>query len=377
MRTAVIGMGNMGSKYAEMIAGGKVIGMEMTVVTRVSAERWEKLPMVQKAAPARYDSADDVFDALDRGELALDAVIIVTPHYSHEEIAIKAFERGLHVLCDKPAGVYTRQARNMLAACRDGLCYGYVFHQRTYPVYEKMREIVQSGKYGAVQRVNWIVTDWYRPEAYYTAAKWRGTWGADGGGTLLNQCPHNLDLLQWICSMPERVQGFCHEGKYHSIEVEDEVTAYLEWGNGATGVFIASTGEAAGVNRLEITLTDALLVCDHGQLSLNVLDRPEKWYHDRTDDLFGKPVSTREEIACAPAEEPYEKVLNNFAAAVRGEEALIAPGKEAFNSLCLSNAIYLSSWQHRMLELPAPGTAAETEFERAFEAELERKIKSL
>lgn len=248
------------------------------------------------------------------------------------------------------------------------LQYGYIFHQRTFPVYRKMRELVQSGKYGSIKRVNWVITDWYRSNAYYESGAWRATWSGDGGGTLLNQCPHNLDLLQWICGMPEYVCGFCHEGKYHPIEVEDDVTVYMEWKNGATGVLVASTGEAAGVNRLEISLDNALVVCEKGKLSVCELDKPEQEYRNGNGDLFAKPNTTRKEIECPPQEGAYETLLSEFAAG-----NIIAGGEEAIKSLYLSNAVYLSSWEHRTIQIPAQGSSAESEFEKQFEAWLAKK----
>ena len=374
MKVAVLGMGNMGSKYAAFIAQGKVKGMELEAVTRIRPERMETLKNILPEKLKIYETAERLFSAYDEGQLELDAVLIVTPHYSHEELAKLAFERGLSVLCDKPAGVYSRQARNMMNAYMEAkskypdIKYGFVFHQRTFPVYKKMRDIVQSKKYGELKRVNWVVTDWYRPNAYYESGSWRATWGGDGGGTLINQCPHNLDLLQWICGMPVCVQGFCHEGKFHPIEVEDEVTAYMEWKDGATGVFIASTGEAAGVNRLEISLDNALLVCEKGELSVCELDKPEIEYRNSRDDLFGKPKCEWKKIECEKPEGAYEKVLSDFAAGI-----MTAAGSEAINSLYLSNAIYLSSWEHRMVNIPEAGTEEELKFEKSFEAWLNKK----
>lgn len=383
MKTAVIGMGTMGSQYAVMLLEDKIPGMELAAATRIGAGGAAivagKLP---QSLPI-YKTADELFAAYDSGAQELDAVIIATPHYSHEDMALKAFARGLSVLCEKPAGVYSRQARNMLAAygraceaAQDGKrpIYGFMFQQRTFPVYREIKRIIQSGEYGGIKRVNWVVTDWYRPNAYYTAAAWRGTWRYDGGGTLLNQCPHNLDMLQWLCGLPARVQAFCHEGKYHPIEVEDEVTAYFEWAGGATGVLIASTGEGPGVNRLEISLDDALIVCEEGSLRLKILDKPEKEYRTATGvDLYAIPGSRWREVECAPSELAYEKMLANFARCFDGSEELIAPGGEAIKSLYLSNAMYLSSWQKRMVCIPAPDTEAEKQFEAEFEAELARR----
>ena len=374
MKTGIIGMGNMGSKYAELIAKGEIAGMELVAVTRVSDERWDRIKDYVSQDTLRVSSGDDMYAAVDRGELRLDAVIIVTPHYSHEELPVEAFKRGISVLCDKPAGVYSRQARNMMNAFNEAkklhpsIRYGYIFHQRTFPTYKKVKEIVESGQYGAVKRVNWVITDWYRPNAYYESGSWRATWKYDGGGTLLNQCPHNLDLLAWICGEPESVVGFCKEGRFHPIEVEDDVTAYLEWKSGATGVFIASTGEAPGVNRLEISLDDALIVCDKGVLKIGVLDKPESEYRNGHGDLFAKPVCEWQQIDVEPSDKAYNKVLEGF---VKGE--LIAEGEEAINSLYISNAVYLSSWKNRKVLIPQPGSDYELEFEKEFEEALADK----
>ncbi len=374
MIAAIIGMGNMGSKYCRMIAEGRVEGMSVAAGTRIRPER---LAVIKDALPKDfkiYESGDKLYEAFDKGEISFDTVIVVTPHYSHEEFVIKAFQRGLNVLCDKPAGVYTRQARNMMTQylkakqTKPDLLYGYIFHQRTFPIYRKMKELVESGRYGRIKRVSWMITDWYRPDAYYKADAWRATWKSDGGGILLNQCPHNLDLLQWICGMPKTVQGFCHEGKYHPIAVEDDVTAYLEWENGATGVFIASTGEAAGVNRFEIALDDALLVCEGAKLKLCELDKPEIEYRKEKDNVFIKPAAQWKELECEDSDGAYEKLLSDFA-----NRKLVAAGEEAAYSLYLSNAIYLSSWEKRMVEIPEAGSEEDMRFEKAFEDWLKRK----
>ena len=274
IRVAVIGVGNMGSKYASILQDKLVDGAELVALTRVRDSYRDLLKASLDAGVQVYESADALFDAVEKNLLKLDAVIIATPHYAHEEIAIRAFENGLHVLCDKPSGVYSRQARLMEeAADKSGKVFSMVFNQRTLPIYQEIKEIVASRKYGDLKRVNWVVTDWYRPDQYYKSSSWHATWDKDGGGVLLNQCPHNLDLLQWICGNPARVQGFCHEGRFHDIEVEDDVTAYMEWENGATGTFITSTGDAPGLNRLEISLEEAMITCENGKLRVGELEQ--------------------------------------------------------------------------------------------------------
>lgn len=184
-----------------------------------------------------------------------DAVIIATPHYDHPPLVIEALAHNLHVITEKPAGVYTKQVREMNeAAAKSDKLFAVMFNQRTNHIYRKMKELVSSGRYGEIRRTNWIITDWFRCQSYYNSGGWRATWAGEGGGVLLNQCPHNLDLWQWICGMPAKVRAFCKEGHFHEIEVEDDVTAYVEYPNGATGVFISTTGEFPGTNRFEIVL---------------------------------------------------------------------------------------------------------------------------
>lgn len=370
LRTAVIGMGNMGSQYAALLLAGRIPGMELRAVTRVPPKRLEALGLILPESLPVYPGADALFEALDAGELCLDAVIIATPHRMHEAQSIAAMQRGLHVLCDKPAGIYSRQARLMEEARAEDLICAWIFHQRTYPSYRQIRQIVQSQTLGGLKRVSWTATDWYRSNAYYQSSSWRGTWKLDGGGTLLNQCPHNLDLLQWICGMPARTRAFCHNGRYHPIEVEDDVTAYLEWDNGATGVFIASTGEAPGVNRLEITLDDGLIICQPEGVRVCRLDRPEKEYRVTLGDDFQMPSCTCETLPMEINPDPYVSILTNFASAVMRKDPrkLTAPWEEARKSLLMSNAIYLSSWTGRTIDIPLPGSEEEKAFEKEFEA---------
>ncbi|MBR1472522.1 MAG: Gfo/Idh/MocA family oxidoreductase [Lachnospiraceae bacterium] len=378
IRTAVIGVGNMGSRYAALLQEKSVDGMELCALTRIGSAYREALQQsVEQGVPV-YAGAEELFQAVEAGELQLDAVIIATPHPAHEEITVRAFRNGLHVLCDKPSGVSSGQAGRMEAAAdSSGKVFGMVFNQRTMPVYRKIKELVSSGVYGSLKRMNWVVTDWYRPEAYYHSGAWRATWDRDGGGVLLNQCPHNLDLLQWICGMPSRVQGFCKEGHYHHIVVEDAATAYMEWENGAIGTFITSTGEAPGVNRLEIALEEALLVCENSVLRIGdirgELGCREAEYRRTSGDHFRKIRGEWTEWQPPVEEQPYQKVLQAFADEILGRGKCVADGREGRKSLLLSNAIYLSSWEKRMVEIPLPGSAAEMDFETLFESHLRRK----
>ena len=370
IRTAVIGMGNMGSQYAALLVSGAVPGMCLAAVTRVRPETLAARHLTLPEGLPVFQTAEQLFEAVDTGALALDAVIIATPHRLHQEQAEAAMKRGLCVLSDKPAGICSSQARRMEQARPEGLVCGYIFQQRTFPTYQKIRQLVRSGQLGKLKRVSWTVTDWYRSNAYYAGSGWRGSWEKDGGGTLLNQCPHNLDMLQWICGMPARTRAFCHNGKYHPIPVEDEVTAYFEWAEGAAGVFTASTGEAPGVNRLEIALDDGLIVCQPDGVQIARLDRPEIEYRNAPGTGFEKPSARWETAPMEKDPDAYRDVLRNFGDCVRSgrSDQLLAPWAEGRKSLTLSNAIYLSSWTGQTVELPAPDTPEEEAFEQAFEA---------
>ena len=348
VRLGIIGIGNMGSGHAKSIVEGKVSDMVLTAVADVREVRrqWAKNELPETVAV--FDNAEAL---LESG--LVDAVLVATPHYVHPTLVMKAMERNLHVMCEKPAGVYTKQVREMneMAAKHD-VVFGMMFNQRTNHVYRKMHELIASGVYGQIKRVNWIVTDWYRSQAYYDSGDWRATWDGEGGGVLLNQCPHNLDLLQWICGMPVRVRAFCHEGKWHNIEVEDDVTAYLEYENGATGVFVTSTGDAPGTNRFEVLLEKGKIICEHGKLSVFEAKVSEREFCFTTKEGFAIPEGEWIEVETDGENPQHVGVLKAFAGAILRGEPLVARGEEGIRGLTLSNAMHLSAWTNEMVELP-------------------------
>ncbi len=352
VKIGIIGVGNMGSDHSKRIVNGDVPELKLVAVADRSQARrdWakENLPEDVKI----FNEGDELIDSG-----VCDAVLIAVPHYQHPTLAVRAFEKGLHVMCEKPAGVYTLAVREMNeAAKKSGKVFGMMFNQRTNCVYRKMHELVQSGELGAMKRVNWIITDWYRTQSYYDSGSWRATWDGEGGGVLLNQCPHNLDLIQWICGMPIRVRAFCHEGKWHDIEVEDDVTAYLEYPNGATGVFVTTTGDAPGTNRFEITLEMGKLVCvlsnEGTSLTLYKLAENEREFCRTCPQGFEKPAMEIIEVETDGQNPQHNGVLKAFAANILRGEPLVAGGEEGINGLTLSNAMHLSSWLDRTVELP-------------------------
>lgn len=348
VRLGIIGIGNMGSGHCNNLMEGRVPELALVAVAdrKESRREWAK-----QALPEEVQIFEEGGDLITSG--LCDAVLIATPHYQHPVLAKKAFENGLHVICEKPAGVYTKQVREMNeAAAKSGRVFGMMFNQRTNCVYRKMKEIVESGAYGQIKRVNWIITDWYRTQAYYNSGGWRATWDGEGGGVLLNQCPHNLDLLQWICGLPVKVQAFCHNGKWHDIEVEDDVTAYLEFANGATGVFVTTTGDAPGTNRFEITLEKGKLVCEQEKLSFYELDVNEREYCFAATEGFVPPTGHWKELETDGENPQHVGVLRAFAANILRGEPLVARGEEGINGLTLSNAMHLSSWTQKPVTIP-------------------------
>ncbi len=362
VKLGIIGYGNMGTGHTRNLLKGKCPEIILAAVAdldparleacRADVEKWNaENPDQAVAVPALFESAEAMMNAK-----MIDAVLIAVPHYDHPRLVMEAMDRGLHVMCEKPAGVYTLQVREMMAAAdkHPELVFGMMFNQRTNPVFRKMREIIASGELGAIKRTSWIITNWYRPQYYYDSGAWRATWSGEGGGVLLNQCPHNLDLWQWICGMPVKLHAKMHFGKWHDIEVEDDVTAYAEYENGATGTFITTTGDTPGTNRFEIVCDGGTLLCEDAKtLIVKKLEMTESEYSktNRTE-AFGKPKAEIITPELEGENSQHWGVLNSFAAAILRGEPLIADGREGINGLMISNAMHLSAWEDRTVELP-------------------------
>ncbi|OPZ16179.1 MAG: Glucose--fructose oxidoreductase precursor [candidate division BRC1 bacterium ADurb.BinA364] len=299
----------------------------------------------------------------------IDAVVICAPHPFHAPIAIDAFAAGLHVLCEKPLAVHAKEARGILEAAQasPGSVFGVMFQNRTFPILRKAKELVDAGELGPMLRVTCIDTDWYRTQLYYDSGAWRGTWKGEGGGVLLNQCPHRLDTLVWLCGMPKRVFAFCHFGARHDIEVEDEVSAVMQFENGALGQFAASTGEAPGTRHFEIAFDrGALSIDDKKSLRLR-LNRQSTIEHIQTaESRFEMPECWEIDIPAPPQPSlpsPHFPLMQNFVDAIRKGERLIAPGAEAIQELALGNAILLSAHLGRPVDLPVDEDAVEAMLE--------------
>lgn len=349
IKLGIIGIGNMGSNHAKNIIAGKCPEIKLVAVADKNPKRLEWAKEECGKEIACFDTAEKM---LDSG--LINACLVVVPHYEHTKYAIECMQRGIHVLVEKPAGVYTKQVIEMNdeADKHPDIVFGMMFNQRTNCVYRKMKELVDSGIYGQIRRTNWLITNWYRSQAYYNSSDWRATWKGEGGGVLLNQCPHQLDLWQWICGMPKKVDAHLHYGLWHDIEVEDDVTAYVEYENGATGVFITTTGDGYGSNRFEIQMDKAKLVVEDDKLRVWEFEQSEPEFNAINKEPFGSPKAIEIEVETDGENPQHIGVMNAFADAILHGGKLVASGKEGINGLTLSNAMHLSSFLQKPIDIP-------------------------
>lgn len=362
VRYGIVGVGGMGGnhvKWMHELDRCKVTAIADTVpanIEKVTAD----FPDVKAFA-----SAEEMYDSG-----LIDAVMIATPHYFHPPLAIGAFERGIHVMSEKPVAVTAKAAQTMNeAAEKSGCKYSVMYQFRGYQLWNGVKQHIAEGKLGNLQRITWIVTDWFRTQTYYDGGGWRATWRGEGGGVLLNQCPHNLDLVCWLFGQPSLVDARIHLAKHHNIEVEDDVNAYFEWANGATGSFITSTGDWPGTNRLEI-------VGDEGRIIVESRDKPDGFtfesfasvkQHIQTSDRgFGGPEVTKHEINTGK-EGSHGRLHQNFVNAILDDEPLLSPGCEGIESVELINAMIMSGIERKTIELPMDRDGYETLLQRLIE----------
>lgn len=361
VRLGIVGLGNIGRFHAQAVLAGRVTRCELTAVcTR------QEHPDLPATFGGRIFSTPEAMI----GSGCIDALLIATPHPQHAAVGRLAFGAGLHVMMEKPIASDKSEAEYLIAghAQHAGCVFAAMFQFRAEPHFQEMRRIIQGGGLGELVRVSWINTDWFRPEAYYESSAWRATWRDDGGGVLINQCLHNLDMLQWLVGMPSRLRAFCTFGRFHQIEVEDDVTCYLEWPNCANGTFVSSTGEAPGTNRLEISGTRGRLLWEAGQLRFTRNQVDAREFCQSAAKPFDRMESTTEELIMPRVEHPHAILLQNFTNAILDGEPLIAPGAEGINSLELANAMVLSSVKGQTIELPLDGNKWAAERARLAEA---------
>jgi len=367
VRLGIIGMGNMGKFHADYLLAGKVSRAELTAVCSTSPAKLEKYKALKI-----FDDGEKLI----RSGM-VDAVVIATPHYQHTSLGIAAFEAGLHVMVEKPISAHKADAERLIGVRRKHpeLVFGAMFQFRTEPRYTKIQKLIQDGELGAIVRLNWIITDWYRTEAYYASGGWRATWKGEGGGVLLNQCLHQLDTLQWLVGMPARVRGFCQIGRYHNIEVEDNVSIFLEWANGATGVFVSSTGETPGTNRFEIAGTRGKVVLETNKLTFSRNDADMIEFSRNAKTGFDKPGTSNEDIPFDNAAAPHATLMQDFVDAILDGKAIMVPGEEGIHSVELANVMLYSSLINQTVELPMDGVAFEKKLQQLIaESKFQKKV---
>ncbi len=349
VRFGIVGCGNMGTGHANNFLSGKIENGVITAFCDINEKKF-------KYFKEKFENVEYFTDAEEMFKSGLcDVVMICTPHYLHPELAIKALDNNLNCIVEKPAGVYTLQVKEMLArAEKSDKILGIMFNQRTNPAFKKMKAMIAEGKIGDIKRTNWIITDWYRTQYYYDTGSWRATWVGEGGGVLYNQAPHQLDLFQWIIGMsPCKVRAFCHFGKWHDIEVEDDVTCYCEYPNGATGVFVTTTADAPGTNRFEVTGTKGTLIFEDNKLFYKELKVDERVHCATAKTGFDKPECLPTvEVELEKDNPQHVGIVNNVIKAVQGIEPLYAPASDGLAGVQLANAMLLSTWLDKDISLP-------------------------
>ncbi len=372
VRIGVIGVGTMGFAHAKYLYRNQVKGGILSALCDIDPERRKELAECFPDIPI-FESADDLFAAG-----LCDAVVIATPHYYHVPIGISAFENGLHVLSEKPMAVQLSEAKRMIDVAKSsGKTFCVMFNQRTNSLFKKTKELIEDGAIGQPKRLTWIITNWYRTQKYYDSGSWRATWDGEGGGVLMNQAPHNLDLWQWIFGMPARIRAFCAEGKYHDIEVEDDALIYAEYENGASAVFQTTTGEYPGTNRLEICGDRGKLVLENGVLKYWRLLEAEREFCFKSKDSFAKIPMEYRELTFSSSKNAHGTVLQNYVDHILDPRTeLISNGIEAANEVMLANAAYLSSWQDGWVELPIDADLFDRKLKSKREQSVQRERRS-
>jgi len=344
VRLGIVGLGNMGKAHLANIRAGKVQGLRVTALCESVGTI---PPLVEGETPFT-----DVNAMIHSGKI--DAILICTPHFSHTTIGIEALKNGLHVLVEKPISVHKADCERLIAAhTNKKQIFAAMFNQRTNAVFKKVKDLLDSGELGEVRRVHWEVTNWFRTNYYYATGGWRGTWKGEGGGVLMNQCPHNLDLFQWMFGMPDKVRGFCQFGRYHEIEVEDNVTAFMEYNNGTTATFVTSTGEAPGANKLEISAEQGrLTITDGTQIHFQRNRQQMSKFCMEAEAAFAMPENWHMSIPTEQSGGQHTEILQNFTNAILKDELLLSPAEQGIHSVELANAILLSTWLDKTIDLP-------------------------
>jgi predicted dehydrogenase len=370
VRLGIVGLGNIGKFHTSYLLENKISRCTLAAVSDAYAPSLEAFK--SKPGVKTFAKVEDMIRSGD-----IDAIVIATPHFLHTTIGIDALKNGLHIMVEKPISAHKADAERLIATAQahPKQVFAGMFQMRVEPRYQKIRKLIQSGELGDIVRINWIITDWFRTEAYYASGGWRATWKGEGGGVLLNQCLHQLDMLQWLCGMPARVRGFCQLGRFHNIEVEDNITTYLEWKNQATGVFISSTGEAPGTNRFELCGTRGKVTLENNKLAFTRNDADMIEFSRTSKSGFAKPDVWNVDLPFDNVPNAHAILMQNFVDAILDGTPLIAPGAEGMGSVELANVLLYSSLINQTVELPMDSAAWEKKLNQLIaESRHEKKV---
>jgi len=360
IRFGLIGLGNIGTLHYSYLS--EIQGARLTAVCDIDESRFKSLGAKKdfdhdttgvKGLDKDIETFRDYRAMLDSGKV--DAIIVAVPHYFHPEMSIEAFKRGIHVICEKPVAITAREARMMNQAYQDSnVVFSAMFQMRTEPAFIKLKEIIGDGTLGAIRRINWIITNWFRTQSYYDSGGWRGTWTGEGGGVLMNQCPHNLDMFQYLFGMPVKLTAMAYLGKWHDVTVEDDISVIMEMENGATASFVTTTADTPGTNRLEIAAENGKLVLEGGRMLFYKTEAPVQEIVDHSEKGFYSGQVEKIDIEIEPKPAGHKYITQNVVNAILGKEQLIAPGTEGIKSVQLANAMLLAGLKGKQVEVPVP-----------------------
>lgn len=362
IRIGIIGFGKHGSHYVRRYLETDICKeVELTAIAENNSVRldWAKKHLENVAF------FDDAIKMLDSG--LIDACQIVVPHPDHYFYIKECFKRGIHVLCEKPLCVYADEARSIIEEHQkhySDLVFGVMLNQRQNPLFRKLKELLDNKTYGTILRADWTITNWYRNQVYFDESYWHATWIGEAGGLMMNQAIHQLDLWQWLFGLPDRVYAKLGYGKGHDIETDDEASIFFEYNDGVVGTFTASTNDFSGSNCLKIRTDQALLIIENKKITVKEIKRESASAMHNYQLMYEKPALIETEIKIEGTDPKHEGVVNEFTSAIINKTPLETDGAQGLNSIILANAIYLSSFLNKEIEIPCDEKLYREEFSK-------------
>ena len=366
VRMGIIGLGGMGQQHVRFVR--ELPEAELTAVSDIDEKITKEISEKYKV-PGFVDYKELLESGL------VDAVLVATPHYFHPPIGISAMERGIHCLSEKPIAVSVKEGERLVEASRkNNVVFGVMHQYRTLPEIRLARKIVESGKLGEIRRTC-SVNLWYRSQAYYETASWRGTWSGEGGGVLINQAPHSIDLFLLLGGLPSTVTAKTRT-RLHDIEVEDEVSALLEYPNGAWGYYYITVNEPSPYSTfIEISGDSGKLVYQDNSLKLYSFHPSIPEFTFSTQDMWASPQIGEEKLDLPSCETGHKEIIRNFCRAILYGEELIAPGAEGLWTVEFIDALILSGKKDKPVNIPVNREEYEELLESLRRSSKQKKVK--